>query len=164
MNRVAGFLVCLVVGICSAPAESQTLINSDRVQVSFENQMLRGAILRDEGYSHTSFMGDRFRFRKEHLSPGGNYLAAYPAQYYGLERYELSPSELLLTGIGAGAQLGFFAGAVGNLLGWWEEDTSWMLMGAMSALGGLWAGTKMDDPNWRFQFKWEDDPMTIPTE
>ena len=56
------------------------------------------------------------------------------------------------------------AGAIGNMLGLWDEDTSWLLMGAMSALGAVWAGTKIDDPDWRFQYRWEDQPLTVPTE
>jgi hypothetical protein len=146
------------------PAASQTLVNTGNVQVSFENQMLRGAVLREEGLSSSRFLGDYYRFRTEHVAPEGNYLAAYTARFYGIEKYEVSSSELLLTGIGTGAQLGFFAGAIGNMLGWWDEDTSWMMMGAMSALGAVWAGTHLDDPSWRYQYRWEDDPLTVPTE
>ncbi len=162
MNRLA--VICILVLFTGSTAVAQTLINTNNVQMSFENQMLRGAILREDGLAHSRFLGENYRFRAEHMVAEGNYLKAYSARFYGIERYEVSSSDLLLTGLGGGAQLGFFAGAIGNMLGLWDEDTTWLLMGAMSALGAAYMGTKLDDPSWRFQFRWEDEPLTVPTE
>jgi len=157
-------LVAVFVTLTGSTVVAQTLINTNNVQMSFENQMLRGAILREGGLNHTRFLGENYRFRSDHMVAEGNNLKSYSARFYGIERYEVSSTDLLLTGAGAGAQLGFFAGAIGNMLGLWDEDTSWLLMGAMSALGAAYMGTKLDDPSWRFQFRWQDDPLTVPTE
>jgi hypothetical protein len=162
LKRLA--VVAVSVILTANAAFTQTLIDTRNVQMSFEDQMLRGAVLREGGLTHTRFLGENYRFRGEHLTADGNYLKAYSARFYGIERYKVSTADLLLTGVGAGAQLGFFAGAIGNMLGLWDEDTSWLLMGAMSALGAAYMGTKLDDPSWRFQFRWEDSPLTVPTE
>ena len=164
MNKFAAIAVSMILAGSAVSVAAQTLVDTRNVQISFENQMLRGAILREENQTRTQFLGDYYRFRAKHLPADGNYLAAYSARFYGIERYEVSSSELLMTGIGAGAQLGFFAGAIGNMLGWWDEDTTWLLTGAMATVGAVWAGTKMDDPSWRIQYRWEDVPLTVPTE
>ena len=74
---------------------------------------------------------------------------------YGLTIHEMSTTELALEGVGTGASLGLFAGAVANTLGVWDEDTTWFLVGAMSALGAAWGASKADDPKYRIRVQWE---------
>lgn len=61
-----------------------------------------------------------------------------------MERYELSRSETAFRGLGTGATLGLWAGALGSSFGWWGEDEALLMMGAMSAAGAAWAGTRGD--------------------
>jgi len=66
--------------------------------------------------------------------------------------------DAVLTGAGAATSLGMFLGAVGTTLGWFSEDTSWAITGAMAAAGALYAGTHYDvRPN--LDFRWQGDSV-----
>ena len=47
----------------------------------------------------------------------------------------------MLGGAGAATSMAMFFGAVGTTLGWFSEDTSWAITGAMAAAGALYAGS-----------------------
>lgn len=47
----------------------------------------------------------------------------------------------VLNGAGAATSMAMFLGAVGTTLGWFNENTSWAITGAMAAAGAIYAGT-----------------------
>jgi hypothetical protein len=95
--------------------------------------------------------------------PDGAYLAAYTARWYGYEVEELSAADLALEGVGMGATMGMFLGAVGQSLGFWDEDKTWLMVGAMSAIGAAWTASKVEDPSWRYRLRWdEENSLTVP--
>jgi hypothetical protein len=156
---VSSFLLVFVTAV-----HAQTLLTGKNVEVRFQNYLLRGAVLRDYGVYQSEFLRGGVALN-DAAAPSDAYLAAYSARFYGLERYERSSPEIALEGMGMGASMGLFVGALGNTLGLWDEDKTWLLVGAMSALGAAWASTKADDPKWRYRFRWEElEPMTVPTE
>lgn len=162
--RCRVFLVTSVLLVLVSPAHTQTLLTGKNVEVRFQNYLLRGAVLRDYGIYQSEFLRD-YAVMNEAVPSSDAYLTAYSARFFGLERYELSRTEIALEGAGMGASLGLFVGALGNTAGWWGEDKAWLLVGAMSALGAAWTSTKADDPTWRYRYRWEDlEPMTVPTE
>jgi hypothetical protein len=162
--RFAYIVGLLIASVTAIPAGSQTLLSTKSVEVSFQNYMLRGAVVRDGWDAQNDFLRDYYG-RGVDPAQSDAYLAAYSARFYGLERYEASTGELALYGIGTGASLGLFAGALGQTLGLWDEDKSWLLVGAMTALGAVWGASKADDPEWRYRYRWEElDRLTVPTE
>jgi hypothetical protein len=160
--RYRAMIVALA--FCAAPAlaGAQTLVTSKNIELSLQNQLLRGAVLRDS-YKPSDFLRD-YRIRDGVDSPSDQYLAAYSARWYGYRVEELSQLDLALEGLGTGATMGMFVGALGQTLGLWDEDKTWLLVGAMSALGAAWSASKVDDPSWRYRLRWdEDDDLTVPT-
>ena len=144
------------------PAAAQTLVTTKNVEFSIQNQLLRGAVLRDD-YKPSDFIRD-YRIRTDADIPT-DYLAAYTARWYGLEVEELSRAELALEGAGTGATMGMLVGALGQTFGLWDEDKTWLMVGAMSALGAAWGASKVDDPSWRYRLRWEEEnQLTVPTE
>jgi hypothetical protein len=85
---------------------------------------------------------------------GNANLVVLSDRFYGIERYEATAFDLMLEGASAGATLGLFAGAVANTAGFWEEDTSWYIMGAAAAVGALLGYTNADDPGKRARYRW----------
>ena len=61
--------------------------------------------------------------------------------------------DAVLHGAGTAATLGLFLGAVGNTLGWFDEDTSWWLTGSMATVGALYAGSKYE-PEPTLRIRW----------
>lgn len=84
-------------------------------------------------------------------------LTAYPARFYGLERYELTRLDMALEGAGRGMTLGLFAGAIGTTAGLFGEETAWYVAGGMAALGALLGGAQ-DDPALRIRYRWIPPP------
>lgn len=80
------------------------------------------------------------------LSPGPQW---YPAP---------SRFDAILGGAGAATSLGMFIGAVGTTLGWFDEDTSWAITGAMAAAGAIYAGTRYE-PRPSLDFRWAGDSV-----
>ena len=66
--------------------------------------------------------------------------------------------DAVLTGAGAATSLGMFLGAVGTTLGWFSEDTSWAITGAMAAAGALYAGARYQ-PQPKLDFKWGENSV-----
>jgi len=66
--------------------------------------------------------------------------------------------DTVLMGAGAGTTLGMFLGAVGTTLGWFDEDTSWAITGAMAAAGAIYTGTRYEVQP-RLDFKWGEDSV-----
>jgi hypothetical protein len=161
--RCTAFIVLLTISTgLFATASAQTLLTTKNVEVSFQNHLLRGAVLRDQEGTNDDFMR-RYYLRNSTSLPAGASLAAYSAQFYGFKVEELSAVDLALEGAGTAASLSLFVGAIGNTLGLWEEDKTWLMVGAMSALGAAWGASKVDDPNWRIRLRWEDlDDMSVP--
>jgi hypothetical protein len=141
---------------------AQTLVTTKNVEFSIQNQLLRGAVLRND-YKPSDFMRD-YRITADAEIPT-DYLAAYTARWYGLEVEELSRADLALEGAGTGATMGMLVGALGQTFGLWDEDKTWLMVGAMSALGAAWGASKVDDPSWRYRLRWEEqNQLTVPTE
>jgi hypothetical protein len=156
---VSGVLV--LSAVFPAPGAGQTLVTSKNVEFSIQNQLLRGAVLRND-YKPSDFLRD-YRITTDAEIPT-DYLAAYTARWYGLEVEELSRADLALEGAGTGATMGMLVGALGQTFGLWDEDKTWLLVGAMSALGAAWGASKVDDPSWRYRLRWEEqNRLTVPT-
>jgi len=149
--------------VLPATTVAQTLVTSKNLEISMQNQLLRGAVLRS-AYEPSDFLRD-YRIAGKPDEPNGAYLAAYTARWYGYRVEEMSRADLALEGIGTGATMGMFVGALGQTFGLWDEEKTWMLVGAMSALGAAWGASKADDPSWRFRLRWDDqNSLTVPTE
>lgn len=66
--------------------------------------------------------------------------------------------DAILGGAGAATSMGMFIGAIGTTLGWFDEDTSWAITGAMAAAGAIYAGTRYEArPN--LNFNWAGDSV-----
>lgn len=78
----------------------------------------------------------------------------------GMSTWYVPPTrfDAILTGAGAAASLGMFLGAVGTTLGWFDEDTSWAITGAMAAAGAIYAGAKYQ-PLPSLKFNWAGDSV-----
>ena len=64
----------------------------------------------------------------------------------------------MLNGAGAATSMAMFLGAVGTTLGWFSEDTSWAITGAMAAAGAIYAGTHFQaQPT--LKFNWSEDSV-----
>jgi hypothetical protein len=47
-------------------------------------------------------------------------------------------------------------GAIGTTLGWFDEDTSWVVTGSLAAVGALYGGTRYEvAPRLRYRPEWE---------
>jgi len=155
--------IIVTITATSGLVHAQSLVSTNNIEVSFQNQLLRGAIVRSD-FQPSDFLGD-YRVPMAGESHSDAYLAAYTARWYGYQVVEVSQAQLALEGAGMAASLGLFVGAIGNTLGLFEEDKTWMLVGAMSALGAAWGASKIDDPNWRVRLRWDElESMTVPTE
>jgi hypothetical protein len=94
-----------------------------------------------------------------HSGPGepGALLAAHREYLLGYQRVELSRLDYALRGAGTAATSAMFMSAMAESAGIWDEDTSWYLIGAASALGALLGGTAgtPDDPGARIEVRLE---------
>lgn len=90
--------------------------------------------------------------------PSAGYLAV--TLNTGMNGWYVPPTrfDAILTGAGAATSLGMFLGAVGTTLGWFDEDTSWAITGAMAAAGAIYAGTKYQ-PQPSLKFNWAGDSV-----
>lgn len=89
---------------------------------------------------------------------GSMFLAMHTAQFLGIRRVELNRMQTTLKGAEVAASSAFFLGAVGNSLGLWEEKATWWMVGGAALLGALYGGTGgYEDPNWRYEFRWEEE-------
>jgi hypothetical protein len=99
-----------------------------------------------------------FALRDGAGSPAAGYLAVTlnPGawQWYGPQ----TRFDAILTGAGAATSVGMFIGAVGTTLGWFDEDTSWAITGAMAAAGAIYAGTKYQAQP-KLNFNWAGDSV-----
>ncbi|HET6348456.1 MAG TPA: hypothetical protein VFH88_05160 [Candidatus Krumholzibacteria bacterium] len=66
--------------------------------------------------------------------------------------------DAILGGAGAATSLGMFIGAVGTSLGWFSEDTSWAITGAMAAVGALYGGARYQVQS-GLNFDWQGDSV-----
>jgi hypothetical protein len=91
-------------------------------------------------------------------SPHPGYLAV-TLSLHDLEWYAPPTRfDAILGGAGAATSLGMFLGAVGTTLGWFSEDTSWAITGAMAAAGAIYAGTRYQVQP-RLNFNWSGDSV-----
>ena len=91
------------------------------------------------------------------------------SQLYRPHLYQLSRFQCAMKGVGAGAGLGLFAGALAqNFNGNWNMKDSWHMAGAAAAAGALLGGTiGANNSNWNVGVDWsaggqeylEFDPM-----
>jgi hypothetical protein len=158
--RIFFATVLILTMVLPTPGVAQTLGTTKNVEFSIQNQLLRGAVLSND-YKPSDFLRD-YRITTDAEIPT-DYLAAYSARWYGLQVEELSRADLALEGAGTGATMGMLVGALGQTLGLWDEDKTWMMVGAMSALGAAWSASKVDDPSWRYRLRWEEqNDLTVP--
>ena len=161
MVRISVATVLLLSTVLPAPIGAQSLVTSKNVEFSIQNQLLRGAVLQND-YTPSDFLRD-YRITADADIPA-DYLAAYSARWYGLQVEELSRADLALEGAGTGATMGMLVGALGQTFGLWDEERTWIMVGAMSALGAAWSASKVDDPSWRYRLRWEEqNDLTVPT-
>lgn len=66
--------------------------------------------------------------------------------------------DAILTGAGAATSMGMFLGALATTLGWFDEDTSWAITGAMAAAGAIYAGTRYQATP-QLKFDWRGDSV-----
>ena len=99
-----------------------------------------------------------FTLRDGAGSPAAGYLAV--SLNPGFMQWYEPPTrfDAVLTGLGAAGSLGMFVGAVGTTLGWFDEDTSWAITGAMAAVGAIYAGTRYQ-PSSSLKFNWGGDSV-----
>ena len=62
--------------------------------------------------------------------------------------------EAVLQGAGGAATLGMFLGAIGNTLGWFDEETTWWLTGSLATVGAVYTGAKYQEPEPGLRIKW----------
>jgi hypothetical protein len=61
--------------------------------------------------------------------------------------------DAVLQGAGHAATVGMFLGAIGNTLGWFDEETTWWLTGSLAAAGAVYAGARYE-PQPVLRLKW----------
>ena len=75
----------------------------------------------------------------------------------GLRSYEMSRGDCTLKGLGAGASLGLWLGALAMTTDAWDERTSWYMAGAAAAAGAVLGGTiGVSSEAWRTNYKWDE--------
>jgi len=117
-----------------APVDFHTPAPSPGLQYSFGEYLLRDSSP-SSGYLTVS------------LDPRG------PQCYTPTNRFNA-----MLNGAGAATGLGMFLGAVGTTLGWFSENTSWAITGAMAAAGAIYAGTRYEvKPT--LNFNWNEESV-----
>ena len=62
----------------------------------------------------------------------------------------------VMNGAGAAASLGMFVGAIGTTLGWFGEDETWAMVGAMAAAGMLYGNARYE-AHPRLGISWDPD-------
>ena len=62
----------------------------------------------------------------------------------------------VLNGAGTAATVGMFLGAIGTTFGWFGEDTTWALVGAMAAAGALYGDARYE-PRPHLGVTWDPD-------
>jgi len=85
------------------------------------------------------------RFLRDRINaPAQGYLAV--SLDMGSMQWYRAPTrfEAVMSGAGAAASLGMFVGAIGTTLGWFDEDTSWALTGALAAAGAFYGNARYD--------------------
>lgn len=110
---------------------------------------IRLSLLSDLGFSDRAFHPGSVTFglRQTQWTP-------FPR---GLQTYELSRANCALKGLGAGATLGLWAGALANATNAWDERTSWYVAGAAAAAGALFGGTVgVSSEAWRTNYRWDE--------
>jgi hypothetical protein len=66
--------------------------------------------------------------------------------------------EAMLFGAGSAGTLAMFVGAIGNTLGAFDEDTTWILTGAAAAVGAIYSGSR-----YQVRATLHPDPWSIPS-
>ncbi|HEX6791417.1 MAG TPA: hypothetical protein VF247_08925 [Candidatus Krumholzibacteria bacterium] len=99
------------------------------------------------GFSLRESPGSAAGYLAVTLNPGIMQWAAPPTRF-----------DAILTGAGAATSMGMFLGAVGTTLGWFDEDTSWAITGAMAAAGAIYAGARYEVKP-ELKFNWEGDSV-----
>jgi hypothetical protein len=102
------------------------------------------------------FPGDFLRDRAG--GPAAGYMAVMLQPRSSLWYEPPTRLDAMLQGAGAATSMAMFFGAVGTTLGWFDEDTSWAITGAMAAAGALYAGTRYE-PQPKLNFRWAGDSV-----
>ena len=153
------FLAVFLVGTTLALVTAPALTLAQGIPLSVGNPPAWGL----GNIESARFTGPGDNFLQEYLrdvaerSFGDADLAVYSLQFLGIEQYQATGLDLALEGIGAGATLGLFAGAVANTAGLWDEDTSWYIVGAAAALGAVMGYSRSKDPKKRTRYRWSID-------
>jgi hypothetical protein len=159
MTRVptAIFLFAIVVS-AAIPATAGDL--SSTIKKHFQNRLLSealspdGRFQREPGVDH-DLLRTYFHQTASADSTRGGFLSARFERLYGIERYQVSPMQVVFEHAEMAASMALFASAIGTTVGAWDEATSLCLIGAAAAAGALWGGTRADEPGLRIRYRWE---------
>jgi hypothetical protein len=160
MKRLLLWLSVLaaVVAVLETPARASDL--TSKLRVRFQNRLL-GEVMSPDGRLEREPGLDRGLLRSYfHHSAASDstrhgFLAVNYNRLYGIERYEVSPAQVVFEHAEAAASLALFASAIGTTLGAWDEESSLYFIGAAAAAGALWGGTRADEPGLRVRYRWE---------
>ena len=173
--KYASFLLLVTAIMCSSsPAGTNAAENVRGPRKGPANSAVSDTVSRDGAGSSRSAAPDS----TPNVSFERNPLLQLPAEY-SLPRMSLmfsaeprlmpdftgyttrmrSRAEMTLMGAGSAASLGLAAGAMGEMLGAWDEDASWVIGGVMTAFGAIYGGkVKADDRTWNLEVRWDPHP------
>lgn len=130
------------------------------LQVKLENYIRAATVDEDSPILLDQYPAEDFTVRGDSTMAFGGMLSAYPARFYGLERYELTRFDTALGGAGKAATMGLFLGAFGTTAGWMDDDAAWAISGSMAVLGAILGATRgYGDPASRVRFRWAPPPQ-----
>jgi hypothetical protein len=159
MKRIIGFLSLAALWVATTAAWTHTRVSAEKLPVALGNPPVSSAAsLQSARFSPSENIFEEYLRQAAERSFSQNNLLVYSERFYGLERYQASAFELGMEGVGAGATLGLFTSAVATTAGFWDDDTSWYVVGAAAAVGAI-LGLKrgMEDPAKRTRYRWSAD-------
>jgi len=124
--KVFPIIVCMLsASVVAAHAASDA--DSTRTQSAFVTPLSRGLLL------------SRFNAADSYAAPMPNYLAFSLSPFATQPYVPQSFFDAALYGAGTAGTLAMFLGAIGNTLGAFDEDTTWIMTGAAAAAGALYS-------------------------
>ena len=144
--NIVRLLLALLLAVASPAAAADT--DSTRVAPDFHTP----------NTSPLQYSFGNFMLRDAAGSPAAGYLAV--SLNPGFMQWYAPPTrfDAILTGAGAATSLGMFVGAVATTLGWFDEDTSWAITGAMAAAGAIYGGLHYEARP-KLDFRWGEDSV-----
>jgi hypothetical protein len=103
-------------------------------------------------------MLSRYTASERRDTPTPNYLTFSLSPFTVQPYVPQSTFDALMYGAGTGGALGMFVGAIGNTLGLFDEQTTWIITGAAAAAGAIYSGSRFN-----LQATLRPEPWSIPT-